>query len=288
MYNIFIVGLGLMGGSIAKSLKGFKGSMITGYDIDPTVLAQALDEEAIDCAAQGISSELSRADLTILCLTPKKIIDFINTYARKFKPGSIVTDIGGIKTPIMAAAQQITQAHFVGGHPMAGKEKGGYANSSDSLFKAANYVLTPGDAPSQAVNLLKDMARYIGCKKVVLTTSEQHDTQIAYTSQLMHILAAAICNDDLYEQSAGYDGNSFRGTTRVAQLDANMWAELFLLNSDPLEKTIRSLSEHLLYYADLIKAADAERLKTSLQKVSAKKQEWNMKNTNTAGADHES
>lgn len=262
---IKIVGIGLMGGSLAKALKGFKGAKIRAIDIDKNAIEEALRLGVIDEAGEG------DADLTILCLTPGKNIEYI----RNHKFSGLVTDITGVKADIMEEAKR-KEIDFIGGHPMAGREKGGWEHSDSNLFRGANYILVKGEnTPEYACALMESMCAYIGCSRVIYATAEEHDERIAFTSQMMHILASALTRDPVFMASRGFDGNSFRGAARVAELDADMWTELFMRNAAPLADCIDRLAHGLLEYEDIIRNKDAQELKLRLAEGTQKKREWN-------------
>lgn len=266
MEVIQIIGLGLMGGSMAKALRGFKGAKIRAFDTDESVIRDALADGVIDEAGEG------EADLTILCLTPSKNI----AYLRDHDFSGVVTDITGVKAAIMAAARE-KEIDFIGGHPMAGREKGGFANSDANIFKNANYVLIKDGASENACALLEEMCRYIGCARIMYATAEEHDERIAYTSQMMHVLASALTRDRVFMEARGFEGDSFRGAARVAQLDADMWTELFMHNVEPLADCIGRLTKELSEYEKLIRERDEVELKRRLAEGTKNKREWDAK-----------
>lgn len=278
MLTILIVGLGLIGGSLAMGLRGFENCEILGADANPETLAYA--------KANGICHELfsdggealSRADLTILALHPRGIEFFLQQHQHDFRSGSIVTDVCGVKTAIVKAARALPPTvTFVGGHPMAGKESSGIRNADCGLFHGAHYLLTPttGTNPA-AVDLLRRMAAHLGCRDAVVTTAEAHDKLIAYTSQVMHIMAVAVCDDpDLFD-CRGFEGGSFRDCTRVAALDVPLWTELFSMNAPALTETIRTLEENLRAYRQVLETGDTADLAEKLQHSSDRKRKMNL------------
>lgn len=250
--KITIVGLGLIGGSLAKSLRGFKNAQLCGCDTNAQVLEKALADGVIDAASQA-KDAVSGADLVLLCLYPTACVDFVRDNAAYFKPGAVISDTAGIKGYLTEniAAVLPEGVDFVGAHPMAGREKGGYNSSVKELFAGAAYLIVPGAARAESVRLIEEMAQYIGCRKSVICDSETHDAMIAYTSQLMHVVAAALCDSPYLRRSADFSAGSLRDCTRVALINAPMWSELFCENSDALCARIEEF-EHSL---DKIKTA---------------------------------
>ncbi|MGI6160756.1 MAG: prephenate dehydrogenase [Christensenellales bacterium] len=274
MFTTVIVGLGLMGGSFAMAAQGFKGGRICAIDTDKQVMAAALKSGVIE---SGSSSPdiISKADLAILCLNPADTISFIQRNAALFKPGSLVTDISGVKRAIHPAIALLPpEVEYVGSHPMAGRECSGFKNAQKDLFKGANYIITPENASDKSVSLIRELAAYIGCSNIITSTAETHDRNIAYTSQLMHVLAAAICFDSDLKASIGFDGNSFRDCTRVAKLDPLMWSSLFALNADYLSSSVKKLEDSLGYLRLLIEGRNTKDIEQALLKAVKLKEEW--------------
>ena len=189
--EIVIVGLGLIGGSLAKALKQNTSHRVLGMDVNDDVLLDACSCGAID--GKAALSDLERADVVYLCLYPEDILDFVRSYGGRLKPGCVLTDACGIKQEICAAMEELSQNapyQFVAGHPMAGKEQSGFAASDPSIFIGASYILVPGKASPQAVAVVEGLARQMGFGRVVKVTAQEHDRNIAYTSQVPHVLAS--------------------------------------------------------------------------------------------------
>ena len=196
----------------------------------------------------------------------------------RFKPGALVTDVCGIKTAIVEGAAVLPEAvDFIGGHPMAGRETSGIFHADGALFRGAHYIITPGprSCPSH-VALLERIARHIGCRDVVNTTTQKHDAIIAYTSQVMHIMAVAVCDDpDLFD-CKGFEGGSFRDCTRVAALDVPLWTELFSMNAPALCTVIRTLEDNLRAYREVIESGDTQALAAQLAWAADRKRHMNL------------
>ncbi len=270
--NIVIVGLGLIGGSVLKALQGFPEAVFYGIDQDGTVIEQAKKEGLI--CRENVSEEaiLAKADVCFICLHPDATVDYINTH--NFGKGTLVTDVCGVKQAIY---QGITNPDidFIGGHPMAGKESSGYYASEGSLFHGASYLLTPTENNlPEHIELLKEMAAYMGFRETVITTPEKHDDMIAYTSQLMHVVAAVLCDSERLDDAKSYSAGSLRDCTRVAKLDSRLWSRLFLLNRKELLSCMDEFSDSLQKIRTLIANEDEKGLKTFLDGTSGRKQRF--------------
>ena len=276
--QIAIIGLGLIGGSMAMALKGFGEFEIVGVDTDRATLDCAAGHGVADRLTDDAGAAIAGADLVFLCLRPKGIVDFLHAHRDDFKPGALVTDVCGIKTAIVDAAAVLPpQVGFIGGHPMAGKETSGVFHADGKLFQGAHYILTPrpGHRPEH-LDLLRRVAAHIGCRDVVETTTQKHDAIIAYTSQVMHIMAVAVCDDpDLFE-CRGFEGGSFRDCTRVAALDVPLWTQLFSMNAPALTKVIRDLEDNLRAYRLVLERGDTAALTQKLAWSADRKRRMNL------------
>lgn len=264
--TIAIIGLGLIGGSMAMALKGFEEFEVLGVDRDSATLEFAAAHNVADRLTNDAEAAIAGADVVYLCLHPGAIVDFLQAHRGDFKPGCLVTDVCGIKTAVVDAAAVLPEeVDFIGGHPMAGKETSGIFHADGNLFRGAHYILTPRpDHRPEHLDLLRRIATYIGCRDVVETTTQKHDAIIAYTSQVMHIMAVAVCDDpDLFE-CRGFEGGSFRDCTRVAALDVPLWTELFSMNASALTKVIRNLEDNLRAYRQVLEQGDTAALTKKL------------------------
>ncbi len=266
--NVFIVGLGLIGGSFAKAFKRHTEHLVFGYDIDTTVAEFALGRGAIDKIAEP--SDLEAADLVIVCLYPEAAIEFIRNNKDNFKTGAVITDACGVKRKVYDGIGDIINREgglrFVGAHPMAGREHSGFDYSEDELYKGASLIVTPDRADEGAVRLVCETALSIGFKSCKLTDIDNHDRMIAYTSQLAHVLACSYVSDPLAKKHRGYSAGSFRDVTRVAYINEIMWSELFCDNSEALADEVDVLIGNLAEMRDMIRAKDREGLREALRR----------------------
>ncbi len=276
--RIMFIGLGLIGGSMAMALNGYPDAELYAVDRDEWTRFEALGRGVVrSCWADIENAPLETMDITVLCLHPAAAAEFVRTHARRLKPGSLLTDVCGVKRPLHEAVEALTEKAFVylGGHPMAGRERGGFVNASADLFRGSHYILTPDDSvPVGAVRLMERLVLHMGCADIVLTNPEAHDERIGYTSQLMHVMALALCDQHLLFDSYGFEGGSFRGATRVAALEPDLWTELFWVNKDTLADLTDELIEKLSEYSQLLRADDREALLQRLTESSNRKKEF--------------
>lgn len=274
---ITVVGLGLIGGSVARRLRGFHDAAIYGVDTDDDTLALAAADGVIDRAFRDGSECVPVSDMVILCLYPKLNVDFCKEYAGLFKQGALITDVSGVKGYVIDSLDGVLPdgVEFIGGHPMAGRETGGYKSSTDTLFDGASYIMTPTKNNSaEKIALVREIAEYIGCRHVITTTPQEHDAMIAYTSQLMHAVAVALCDNPLIERSANFSAGSLRDCTRVALINADMWSELFLENKEALCARIDEMQRSLENIKNATQNDDREALKAIMNTARAQKQRW--------------
>jgi prephenate dehydrogenase len=264
--DVLIVGLGLMGGSIAKALRAWpEAGRIDGADTDPATMAAARADGAVD--GEGDLDGLPYG-LVVLCVYPSGIASFLRTFGPRLRPGTLVTDIAGVKSWLMSEIDGLVPAGiaYVGGHPMAGSEQSGYAHSDPSMFRGANYLLTPTAASSEAdVATLSRMAKAIGCRKVTVCDAQTHDRMVAFVSELPHAIAAAVGGSRLMERAADYTGNSLRDVTRVARFNASLWSELFLENRAFIVPEIERFAADLERLRGAIEAGDREAVEAILK-----------------------
>ncbi len=260
--NIAVVGLGLIGGSFCKTLKKHTFHHIMGIDRDPDTMRKALETGAVD--EEIDVDRLSEANLVIVCLYPKGIVDFVRENADHFKKGGIVIDSCGIKEYVVSQCTEILDPKgviFVGTHPMAGREFSGFDYSTDDLFEGASFIITPTDTtPQIAVDLLQTLAGSLAFGKAVVSTPKRHDEIIAYTSQLAHVVSNAYVKSPTMLNYDGFSAGSFQDLTRVAKLNEHMWSELFMCNKKALLSEVNCILARLTEYRDAMERDDTQRL----------------------------
>ena len=276
--KIMFVGLGLIGGSMALALNGYPELERYAVDCDEWTRFEALGRGAVRAAWPSVQeAPLGEMDVVVLCLHPEAAAGFVREHALRLRPGALLTDVCGVKRPIVDAVAALGDRPFVylGGHPMAGRECGGFASATGDLFRGSHYILTPDDSvPAECVTLMRQLVTFMGCADVVLSTPDAHDERIAYTSQLMHVMALALCDQHLLFDSYGFEGGSFRGATRVAALEPDLWTELFWVNRETLANLTDELIGKLQEYSDLLKAGDRQALLERLTVSSNRKKEF--------------
>ncbi len=278
MKKILVVGLGLIGGSLAMALQGFEDFEVVGAVRSQATLDKAAARHAADRLTFDPAGELPEADVVVLCQDPAGIIAFLDEHRDRFKPGCLIWDVCGVKTAVMAAAKRLPQGvDFIGCHPMAGKEVSGIDNAESTLFRNTHFIVTPGPGATQEhLDLLRRMADWCRFGDVTVTTPERHDQMIAYTSQLMHVIAVSVCDNDELFSCMGFEGGSFRDCTRVAALDPAMWTQLFTLNAPALSGIVAQLEQRIRQYRLAIEAGDQEALRAMLAHASDRKKQINL------------
>lgn len=229
MQTINVIGLGLIGASVAKKLKS-KGYSVLGFDINPEVMREALAENVID----GVASS-PYSGVVVICIYPHQAIEFLNNNDLK---DAIITDVLGIKLPLTNEAKKLG-LNYIGMHPMAGKETWGYGNSTEDLFVGRNFILTNEN------KVVEDLAKDLGAGRIRYMDAETHDKLIAFTSQLPHVIAAAtvLCED--YKDSDGATGGSIEDITRVGHINEKLWSQLFEENEEYLVPCIDEFIRNL-------------------------------------------
>jgi len=265
--KIAVVGLGLIGGSFCKAISKRTPHSCFGIDINKCTIQSAISDGAIE---KEISpTELKEMDMTIVCLHPEQTIEFILENLMHFKKGSVVIDSCGVKGKIInsvSAKLLERDVTFIGCHPMAGREFSGYNFSLETLFDNASFIITPSTTtPYNNVEHLKGFAKTIGFKKIVITTADEHDKIIAFTSQLAHIVSSAYIKSPTLNERNGFSAGSFLDLTRVAKLNEDMWTALFLMNKAPLIYEIDTIIKNLEEYREVIINDDSEKLNCLLK-----------------------
>ena len=276
MPNITVIGMGLMGGSLIKALKASNQNYnIYAIDTNKENIESAVKDGYIEkgyCNYDNIEECIKWSDIIMLCTLPSIAIDIINKYKHLIDDNKILSDFCGVKTDIF---NNTKDKKYVGLHTMAGKEKGGYCNSSETLFKNSNAIIVNNEnANEDDINIIKKLSKDLGCLKVIISTQEKHDEMIAFTSQLMHIIACGIVNHDHFLASLGYEGNSLGDHTRVGTIDANMWSELFLYNSEYLSDTLQKYINCLEDFKKALDNKNRDELKKLMTNSNTTKNEW--------------
>ena len=260
--KVGIVGLGLIGGSMAKSIKTHTAHTVYGCDLDAETMTLARMCGAIDAP---LTQELLPAcDLILVAIRPGAAVEWVRQHAAQISKSAILVDLCGVKRTVVQGIAPLAREYgfaYIGGHPMAGRERGGFTAASDQLYSGASMVLTPDDhTDMRLLETLKDFFLDLGFAGLTFSTPEEHDRIIAFTSQLAHIASSAYVKSPEAQKRRGFSAGSFQDMTRVARLDEHMWTELFLDDADYLIRELDILIQHLQEYSDALKAGDAQRL----------------------------
>ena len=271
--NVGIVGLGLIGGSMAKSIKVRTAHTVWGIDLDAETMTLSRLSGAIDGALTA--ENLPLCDLVLVAIRPAAAIRWVGDNAKFIQKTAILVDLCGVKRNVCEQLAPIAKANgfaYIGGHPMAGRERGGFVHSSEELFTGASMILTPDqNTDMRMLETLKAFFTDIGFAGLTFSTPEEHDRIIAYTSQLAHLVSSAYIKSPEAQRRRGFSAGSFRDMTRVAHLDEAMWTELFLDDADYLTEQLEILIGHLNEYREALTARDADQLQALLKDGREKK-----------------
>lgn len=263
--KIVVVGLGVIGGSFIMALKKAGFDDVYGIDINKESLKKAEQSGLIKKGFTSGEGIIQEADLIIISLYPRLVKNFILENKDNFKDGAVITDATGIKKLFIEDVLNILPPNvdFVFGHPMAGREKKGIDFASAEVFSGANYIITPVKRnKTENIELIENVVKKLGFKRVRRISPEYHDEMIGYTSQLPHALAVALVNSDIEGRETGsFIGDSYRDLTRIANINEDLWSELFLGNKDNLLKSIENFEIELDKIKFAIKNDDKEQLK---------------------------
>ncbi len=274
-FNITIIGLGLLGGSYAKALKKLNPKNIWAVDIDEKALMDGEKLGVINKGYMDPKEPLINSNMVIICLYPNLLKKFIKDNKEYFKPHTIITDATGIKNGFIDEINSLLpeDVDFVFGHPMAGREKKGLEYSSAEVFEGANYILTPTERNKETSLLIVELiARGMGFRNVVRVAPQKHDEIISFTSQLPHAIAVALINSDNLNINTGkFIGDSYRELTRIANINAELWSELFLGNKDNLISKIEVFEEKMKLIKQAIIDDDKEALENEFKESSRRR-----------------
>jgi len=272
--NILIVGLGVIGGGYAAALTdaGYKVNCITERESD---IAYALERGMIERGTTALDAEMIySADLIIFALYPTVFIEWIEKNQGLFRPGTVITDVTGVKGSVVYKVQDMLRpdVEFISAHPMAGREQSGVEFSDPSVFKGANYIVTPTEKnTAEAIAVCRELGHVLGFARITELTVEEHDRMIAFLSQLTHCIAITLMTANETPNLEKYTGDSFRDLTRIAKINDRMWSELFLLNKDALLSEMDSFIEEFTHFRTLLANGDAEGMREKMRASTARR-----------------
>ncbi len=278
--NILIVGLGLIGGSYARSLhrKGYRVEAITK---EQSSVDYAIENDIIDFGTTKPDPDvISRADLVIFALYPKAFAEWIEENQKYFKSGAVLTDVTGVKCGVVDKIQSILRpdVEFIAAHPMAGKEVYGVENSDDKIFRDANYIVVPTEKNTEeAIQMCEQLGWVLGFNYVARLSPEEHDEMIAYLSQLTHCIAVTLmcCHDNGH--LVNYTGDSFRDLTRIAKINDEMWSELFMMNREKLLSQMDLFIDKFKALRQNLKEGDREAMREMMRTSTRRRRRFDKK-----------
>lgn len=256
--TVGIIGLGLIGGSLALATKKYTDHKVLGFDIEKKVVNLAFELNAIDDELSD--KKMCECDLIIVALTPKLACEYFPRVAEKMKDGAILSDITGVKKDVVpllkSLSEKFPKLNFISSHPMAGREVGGLINAQSDLFVGGYTIIVDVQSTDLAKETIADFHKNLGVKGVVFADASRHDKMIAYTSQLAHIVSASYVKNVLSKDHKGFSAGSFQDMTRVARLNPKMWTELCLENSENLCEQLDDLIVELTKFKEAIANKD--------------------------------
>ena len=266
-----IVGLGLIGGSYAKALRNLRVRKILGMDISHGIARACLNANMIDEVVAEDGRNLKEADVIICSVYPEAVMSFVRQNVQNFSEGMLMTDATGVKGTMPREIQELLPegCEFISGHPMAGRQGSGLGMSDAAIFNNSNYIIVPTEKNTpEAVSWLEEFAKALGCARSVKVSMEDHDKIIAYTSDLPHITAVALVNSASYNENTQYFiAGGFRDATRVADINPDLWSDLFLSNRDNVIAEIENYQSQLERWKKAIVESDREALKEIMREA---------------------
>ena len=262
--KFLIVGLGLLGGSIALGLKKWNHE-VYAIDINPDSIDYAMKHSIINNGSTTIDPNLiKQADVIISGLFPSLIVDWIKENQKYFKENALITDVTGVKGAIVEKIQNILRedCEFIGAHPMAGKEVSGVQYADPNIFLPANLIITPTTKNTQeAIDFMIEFGKELRFNNICQLSVEEHDQMIGYLSQLTHVIAVSLMNANDSTELKKYTGDSFRDLTRIAKINENLWTELFLLNKENLVNEIELFIQEMNDFKEALVNEDVDTMK---------------------------
>ena len=266
--RILIVGLGLIGGSLAEGLTklGFQVGALTrsrssvDYALQKGIICEGTTEPEAEF--------LGRWDLVIFSLYPHVFVEWIEKYQHLLKKGAVLTDVTGVKGRLVPKVQALLREdlEFVPAHPMAGREVYGVQNADASIFRGANFIITPtGRNSEQAIGRIEELARMLGFRKGSRVSLEEHDEMIGFLSQLTHCIAVTLMDCKESAHMVDYTGDSFRDLTRIARINEDMWTELFLENREELLSQMDLFANKFEELRQALESGNTEKMKEMMR-----------------------
>ena len=274
--KFLVVGLGLLGGSYAKALKQ-KEYYVSALDINPNSIEYALNNGIIDKGSTDDVSLISEADVVIIGLYPTTMVEWMREHQQYFKPGTMITDVSGVKCHIIDEIQNFLRedVEFIAAHPMAGKEVKGVEYADGNMFLPANFIITPTEKNTdKGIEFIYDLANILRFKRITKLTPQKHDEMIAFLSQLPHVIAVCLMTCRESEHLIAYTGDSFRDLTRIAKINEDLWSELFTINKDVLLSQMDLFMDEFMAFRDKLANDDTEGMKDTFRLSTKRRKEF--------------
>lgn len=279
--TVAIIGFGLLGTSLGMALKGKKYVRI-GWSRRSESRKQALKTNVVDKVFENPEDAVSNADITVICLPVPMIMEFCEKFAKSWKKGAIVTDVGSVKEKIVRAVSPALArngVHFIGSHPMAGSELSGAEAAESDLYEGATVFLTPSPkTPSKVIKEISEMWKSAGAR-VLEIDSRKHDMTVAHTSHVPHIVAAVLTLTALgdgktrAQRESGCAGG-FRDTTRIASSAPRMWREIIESNREAVLGTLGEFEKNLKSFREDISKEEYSKLEKKFQSAKDLRDSW--------------
>lgn len=272
--KILIIGLGVIGGGYAKALTdaGYTVNCITKEEKD---IEYALSRGMIERGTTELDRDMiAEAELVIFALYPTTFIEWIKENQGLFSPGTLITDVTGVKCSVVEPVQAILRPdlEFISAHPMAGRERSGVEYADPSVFRGANYIVTPTERNTpHAIEICKELGRVLGFAKISELTPEAHDEMIAFLSQLTHVIAVTLMTCNNAPNMEKYTGDSFRDLTRIAKINDAMWSELFLTNKEALLAQMDMFIDEFVRFRTMLASGDREGMRECMRTSTARR-----------------
>ncbi len=271
--KVGIIGLGLIGGSLGRAIVKKTDCTVYGFDIDNHAMVEG---KLLNAYHHELNKENAKEmDMIFFSLYPEVLEQSLDEYCPLLKKGAIVLDCCGNKRRVVKQMQSLSKKYghldFISTHPMAGREFSGISHSTATLFDRASMILVPVKADLKRIKEVKDFSLELGFNNVVISTAENHDKIIAFTSQLAHLVSSSYIKSPTASEFMGFSAGSFRDMTRVARLSPEMWAQLTVDNADFLTGEIDNLINSLTEYKDALANKDKAKMKELLSDGNEKK-----------------
>lgn len=265
--TVGIIGLGLIGGSMAKAYKENSGATVLAADRDSTIVEYARLQGTVD--GELTADTIPSCDLILIALYPRAAMEYLKNTAHLIAKEALVIDLCGTKRTICEAGFALAEQYgftFVGGHPMAGLHHSGFKYARGNLFHGASMVLVPPTFDDIfLLDRVKKALAPAGFGRMTVTTADQHDEMIAFTSQLAHVVSNAYVKSPTARSHKGFSAGSYKDLTRVARLNEEMWSELFVENKEHLVSELNALIASLTEYRDAIRDGNTDATRSLLK-----------------------